>query len=107
MPEFTRFLPEKYFSRFFFGGGGGKLPPVSYAYAKDLANIFRTLPGPGEFQELVPPLVSTTAALRCDTYATSLFATEGAYRSLLFTNARNAQRSRSGNRPLVLWPIAA
>ena len=26
MPEFTRFLPEKYFSRFFFGGGG-KLPP--------------------------------------------------------------------------------
>jgi len=23
---------------------------------KDLANIFRTLPGPGEFSELAPPL---------------------------------------------------
>jgi len=55
MPEFTRFLPEKYFSRFFFGGGR-QAAPVSYAYAKDLANIFRTLPGPGEFQELAPPL---------------------------------------------------
>jgi len=56
MPEFTRFLPEKYFSRFF-GGWGRQAAPVSYAYAKDLANIFRTLPGPGEFQELAPPLI--------------------------------------------------
>ena len=35
------------------GVGGGLTPTVYY---KDLANIFRTLPGPGEFSELAPPL---------------------------------------------------
>jgi len=65
MPEKINKVPEFYtiFARriffpifFFWGGGGGASCPVSYAYAKDLANIFRTLPGPGEFQELAPPL---------------------------------------------------
>jgi len=42
-PNFTRFLPEKYFSRFFWGGGGKyPLPPVSYAYVSEcfLADVF-------------------------------------------------------------------
>ena len=49
-------MPENFFPFFL---GGGQAAPASYAYAKDLANIFRTLPGPGEFQELAPPLLST------------------------------------------------
>ena len=54
MPEFYTIFARKFFSLFL----GGQASPISYAYAKDLANIFRTLPGPGEFQELAPPLVS-------------------------------------------------
>ena len=65
MPEFYTIFARKFFSRFFLGG---KLPPASYAYAKDLANIFRTLLGPGEFQELAPPLLNISAESYSNTW---------------------------------------
>ena len=77
-PNFTWYMPEKinkvpefytifarriFFPIFFFWGGRRQAAPVSYAYAKDLANIFRTLPGPGEFQELAPPLYTNAGLI--------------------------------------------
>jgi len=41
MPEFHMIIAQKYFSRFFFGGGrlGGAPPPVSYTYGREGINL--------------------------------------------------------------------
>ena len=65
IPKFYTIFARKIFSRIFYGGRGKCPCPISYAYAKDLANIFRTLPGPGEFQELAPPLSQHTTKQTC------------------------------------------